>query len=139
MNKKLLKYLIIIAAGAAVVLLVCLFMGMFSTTRPYKIYRILCDAFFIAAILLMGGGGIVVINTTGFFDAFGYYRIKMTRFVKNFFTHEAVKYKDFYDFRTARKAQRKFSGWPLVFVGLGFLVVSFVFMFLLESNYYYVK
>ncbi len=131
MKKAVIKYLSAIAAGGVFTLLVLLINGFFTTDVAIIKYKLLADAF--------GGPGIIMIllpvlfwiSTDGFFDGITY---ALSRFGQMITFRGALKQEKYYDYKQ-RKAQKRMSGfWFILFVGLGFVLVSGVFLVFFYTN-----
>ncbi len=129
MKKKLLQYGISTVVGAAIALWVMNMEGLFDfVDLPVNvIFMILCDAFFVAGILLALFGALVWISTTGFFDTFGFAIRTAAHLLFPFFIHDT---KTFYDYKTEKAEKRGETKGFLVVVGVGYLLISIVFLIL---------
>ena len=129
MKKKLLQYGISTAVGAAISVWVMHMEGLFEIEGLTKdlIYMILCDAFFVAGIFLALFGALVWISSTGFFDTFGFAFRTAAHLILPFIKHDN---KTFYDYKTEKAEKRGDTKGFLVIVGIGFLLVSAVFLIL---------
>lgn len=129
MKKKLLQYGISICAGALIAYWVLETEGLFLASGwPIDtLMMILCDAFFVPGIFLSLLGALVWIASTGFFDALGYALHVASHILIPILKNE---YDTYYDFKEARAEKRSATPYFLIFVGLGFLAVSLVFLLL---------
>ena len=129
--KKALPYVITSAIGLGVTLIIILAKGIYSQTETTAVMQILCDAFFVPGIILAGVGLIVWASNGGAFDMLGYgVRLFFDMFRKDVTKR---KYKDFYEYRQAKKQSGRKVGFMLI-VGLVFIAISCIFLIL----YYYV-
>ena len=129
-RKVLIRYAVTIAAGGVMALIIMLTKHLFSQTNTLTIYHILTDSFFVSGVLLTCFGALVVATNEGQFDIiiFGFRKFFDMLRKKE---HQVVK-ETFYDFRVSR-AHRKNGFWHLVFVGLFYILVSLLFLYLWYS------
>ena len=122
------KYLAAVLIGLVIALIICFIKGLFKVTDRSEIYRILCDAAFIPGAVLTGVGLLSFINKDGTFDGLGYSFSSMFRVLRNY-KHDENAPKSYYEYKEKVKNKRK-TAWHLVIVGLGYIAVAIVFMFL---------
>ena len=132
MKKKLLQYGISTAVGAAISIWVMYMEGLFEIEglTTDLIYMILCDAFFVAGIFLALFGALVWISSTGFFDTFGFAFCTAAHLILPFIKHDT---QTFYDYKTEKAEKRGDPKGFLAIVGIGYLLVSTVFLILWMS------
>ncbi len=126
-TKKFARYAITSVVGIVIVLTIVLSKNIFNLQDPIEIYKALTDAFFIAGVLITGYGLLIVASNGGTFDmlVFGVGRF-FDLFRKDMMK---VKYKTFYEYRTAKQDKKQGFGY-LILVGLVFLILSFLFLWL---------
>lgn len=129
--KKVLKYVITFAFGAAICVAVLFAREFFSQTETSVIYGDLCDAFFVPGILLCGFGLLVFASNGGAFDMLAFGVIKLADLFRRDLTK--VRYRTFYDYRKAQSEKKHSYGFLLI-AGLFFLVASVAFLALFEST-----
>ncbi len=119
------RYVISVSVGLLIACVVMLTGNIFSKTDTNQILTILCDAFFISGMFLTCVGGLVFVSNNGIFHIFGYgfslFFGKRKRDVRE------RKYKDFYEYKTA-KEEKKASYAYLLLVGLAFIAVSLILL-----------
>ena len=120
--RNLLKYVITVAVGLVMSVLVLCNGEIFHTDNPYFIYRDLADAFTIPGVVLTGVGLLVFCTNEGVFDGLNY----AVKSFFNMFRRNAPKYNSLYDYREAKGREKLTFGF-VVFSGLGFLAVAIVF------------
>ena len=132
MKKKLLQYGISTAVGLLLAVWVLSAEGFFLLYKDAvakgmvaQLMMILCDAFFVPGILILCLGIMTWIATTGFCDAIRYAMHVATHTILPFFTQS--KTKQYYDYKTEREEHRSKPLVFLIFVGIGFCLVSAIF------------
>lgn len=128
--KKVIKYLIPVALGVAVVLMILTSKGAFVKTGKGLISD-LCDAFFVSGAILTGVGALIFVTNGGAFDMLAFGVRKLFDLFKKDLTK--VKYRTFYDYRQAQKEKNR-SFIHLLLIGVAFLLVSIVF-FIIYNQY----
>jgi len=126
--KKALPYLITAAIGAAFAILI-MFAKHIHTLPPTaenarEIMHILCDSFFVPGVILAGVGLIIFASNGGVFDMLAFATIK---FFDLFKKDAKGKYKDYYDYREAKKDRKTKMSFMLI-VGLAYIAVSVIFL-----------
>lgn len=129
--KKLIKYSIATLVGLMFAFLVLTINGFFATNVAIIKYKMLSDAF--------GGPGIIMallpclfwISEDGLFDGLTYALATLG----NMLTFRGMKKQEkYYDYKM-RKAEKRIKGyWFILFVGLGFILVSGIFLILFYTN-----
>ena len=119
------RYVISIAVGLALTLLLMIAKDFFSQDRKTEIFRILSDSFFAVGVLFSGVGVILFASDNGLFDMLSYG-------VKTFFTVRKRdvknrKYKDYYEYKKA-KSEKKRSKAYLLLVGLLWIIIAGVWL-----------
>ncbi len=128
--RSLKKYLIALGIGLGLVLWIASARGVFHQTSPLGVYRILCDAFFVAGAVLAAAGLMVFTTNEGAFDLF-VYGIKSTANV--FRKNDIKKYDSYYDYRNAR-AEKKYPFLFILVCAVFFLAVAAVMYFLYSAQ-----
>ncbi len=124
MKNTLLKYLISALVGAGLALLVMYGRGLFAAERHETVYGILSDGFFAAGVILTCVGLIIFVSNGGLFDIFAYSAIL---FFSLFRRNLERKYKDFYEYREAKKGKKRSLAFLLI-VGLVYVAVAALFL-----------
>lgn len=125
--RRVLPYLITFLVGAAIVVLVICLQKVWAQTTVQNVMTVLCNGFFISGVIVTGAGIIVFASNGGAFYMLGY---AMRLLVDLFKRHkEDKKYKDYYDYQQ-QKQQKKHSFAFMLIVGIGFLLISAVFLIL---------
>ena len=126
MNEKYKDFLINLAVGVPVVLLVY----RLDAGRGYPFLHCLCDGFFVAAALLLGVGGLRAVRNRGAFDvvSFGISSVAKTTFP----FLKGDKEEDIHGYRERKAEQRKGAGGLLaagaVYLALSVLVLCLYYM-----------
>ncbi len=125
MNKNVLRYLI---AGSVAILFALAIMAskdLLAQTDESVILQILSDAFFVPGVCFMGVGLIVVASRGGAFDMLGY----AIRMMIDVFKRDVKdrKYKDFYEYRQAKKEKKRSIAYLLV-VGCVMVIIAAFFL-----------
>ncbi len=120
----LLKYLIAILIGAGISLAVMGARGIFAEERAVQVMAILSDAFFVSGIILTCVGLIIFAGNGGVFDMLAF---SMVLFFSLFRKNLERKYKDFYEYREAKKGTKRSLAFLLI-VGLCFIALAGVFL-----------
>lgn len=125
--KTLLQYSITTAIGIIIAVVIMAAKGLFTgaETELVGIYRVLADAFFVPGVIIGGVGLIVFASHGGVFDMLGYAVVMFFDLFRRDVTKR--KYRDFYEYREAKKDKSKWSITFMLVVGLVFIAVSIVF------------
>lgn len=123
--KTVYKYLITVAVGLVIAFFALLARDIFHLAATVDIMKAFCDAFFVSGVLLTCIGGLVFVSNGGVFDMLAYgVRTFFTAFKRNVTDR---KYKDFYEYREAKKGKKRSFAFLLV-VGIAYIAVSMVFL-----------
>ena len=120
------EYVITTAIAFVIGILITLSRGIFQEKEMDMIITIISDAFFIPGILLICVGLIVLASNEGLFLAisYGFKVIGRTISAKKDETLMNEKYHEYY----ARQIQKKTKCKHLLIVGIGFVVISLLFV-----------
>lgn len=120
-KKKILPYLIAATVGIAIMLAIVFANGVHIVADTKTVLQILCDGFFVPGVILACVGLFVFASNGGAFDMLAYAVILFF----NLFRKDVNKrkYKDFYEYREAKK-DRHYPIAFLLIVGLVFLAVA---------------
>ncbi len=88
--------------------------------------RYLSDGFFVAGLLLTGLGALIWISTTGFFDIMSYGVHSLTVLFSSL--KRPKDHETYYDYKVARDAKRGKPRFVILFVGLGCIALSVLFL-----------
>lgn len=111
--------------GIIIAFIALLVRDIFHLTAVVDIMKAFCDAFFVSGVLLTCIGGLVFVSNGGVFDMLAYgVRTFFTAFKRNVTDR---KYKDYYEYREAKKANKRSFSFLLV-VGIVFIVISMIFL-----------
>lgn len=127
MARKVLEYSITTAICSALAFLLAVLFGLFKYQEAFRIYAAICDGLFISGVLCLSVGGLIFVHNNGFFDILFY---GMFRFVTLFMKKRKHNYETFYDYRVARAEKPKAEFLYLLVVGLAFVLVSLIFLYL---------
>lgn len=123
--KTVYKYLITVAVGLVIAFLALLARNIFNLTATVDFMKAFCDAFFVSGVVLVCVGGLVFVSNGGVFDMLAYgIRTFFESFKKNVTDR---KYKDFYEYREAKKSSKRSFSFLLV-VGIVFIAISMIFL-----------
>lgn len=124
--KKALPYLVTAATGAVIAILI-----MFAR---YQIHaapdamtamQALADSFLVSGVCIAGVGLLIFASNGGVFDMLAYaVRWFFVRFKKDI---NARKYKDYYEYRQAKRQQKRSFAFMLI-VGFAYLALSVIFL-----------
>ncbi len=122
---KFTKYIVTTIIGLAAAFAIMCYKGIFYVSGAADAMQILSDAFLVPGVFIMGVGLIVVAANGGTFDMLGY-AVRMIfdglkRDLKN------RKYKDFAEYREARK-DRKIGYGYLLITGAAFIALAVLFL-----------
>ncbi len=134
MQKTLRKYLITTAiAGLSTVAILSL-RDYWSVTEAVDKYRILADAFTVPGVILMMVSILIWLSSDGQFDglsyAFRYAGKMLLPFLQKKNEHET-----YYDYKRSREGKRLHGFSFLFFVGLAFVLIAIVFVWLHSTVY----
>ncbi len=124
----LLSYAIQAALALIIAFLGARASGFTPEAEPAWICRYLSDGFFVAAVMLTGMGLLIWVSATGFFDMLRYgFSSLLVLFTP---LKDPRDHKHFYEWKCEREAKRagKPVTWSTLFVGLGCLALSLLFL-----------
>ena len=127
MKKNILRYSIASAVGLALAFGILCFKNIFSQTDAVKVFQILCDAFFVTGICFACIGVIMLAGNGGAFDMLGYAFVMLFDALRKDISKR--KYKDFYEYRQAKKEKKRNVLYMFV-VGGAFIAISVIFLIL---------
>ncbi len=119
------RYLISLGVGLLLAFAIMVSQGIFAESQLSRILTILSDAFFVSGMCLAGVGTLVFATNEGVFRMLTYSISLFFRIRKR--DGNEKKYKDFYDYKTA-KEEKKGSFAYLLLVGLAFIGVSCILL-----------
>lgn len=122
--KKALKYIITAAIGIAAALVIMFTRNVTGQETLKQVFTILSDSFFVPGVCLVCVGFIVWASSGGVFDMLAYGFITLFDTFRRDVSRR--KYKDFYEYRQAKKGEKRGFGF-LLLVGLAFIAVAAVF------------
>ena len=127
------SYVVYFVIAAGLCLWIVAAQGIFGMTGKRKIFGTLADGFFVPGILLSGFGVLYKISAGGFFDGIGY---SLKRAFLSFIPGGRLKKEENYAAYKERKTKnrKKFKAWSPLIVGVVFILISVVFLFLYESS-----
>lgn len=121
------KYLITIGVGLLIALLVAVSEKIFYLRDYTQIIEALIDIFFVPGALIFGFGILVVATNGGTFDMLVYGIARFASLFKK--EHNNVKFKTYYEYISSKhETDRPFV--YLVVVGLVFIIISIIFIFI---------
>ncbi|MDE7440190.1 MAG: DUF3899 domain-containing protein [Clostridia bacterium] len=123
--KKALPYIITAAVGIIIFVIIICAKTIWNAGETKEVMRILSDASFVSGVLLAGVGLIIFASNGGAFDMLGYAFIR----IFDLFRKDArnKKYKDFYEYREAKKGKKRGMAFMLI-VGLAFIAFAVIFL-----------
>lgn len=120
------KYAGTAIAGGIICLGLLGVLGVLEDPGSAKMFRILCDGFFVTAVLLMGFGFLTAVNAAGFFNIFGYSaEVFICAFAAE--SRRGKRYRDFNEYGKSKNGKRR-AKWHFVTVGGVYLVFALVFL-----------
>ena len=123
--KKALPYLITATVGIIIFIIIICVKKIWNADETYAVMHILSDASFVPGVMLAGMGLIIFASNGGAFDMLAYATIRFfdlfRRDVRN------KKYKDFYEYREAKKDKKRGMAFMLI-VGAAFIVLAGIFL-----------
>ena len=123
----ILRYAIAAVFGAALALIIVSAKGIFAEDRTQEVMRLLSDAFFVSGIILTAAGLILFASNGGLFDMLGFAMILLFGVFKRDVSDR--KYKDFYEYREAKKGTKR-SVVYLLLVGICYVAIAALFLVL---------
>lgn len=130
--KRALPYLISAAVGIAIFIIIICSKKIWNLSQTFEIMHLLSDATFVPGVLLAGMGLIVFASNGGVFDMLAYATIRFFDLFKR--DPRNKKYKDFYEYREAKKDRKRGMAFMLI-VGLVFIALATIFLIVyLETN-----
>ena len=133
MKERILRYSITTAACLVVAFIICALGGIFSMHEDFRIYGLLCDAFFIVGVFVAAVGLLIFASNQGVFEMLVYGVMRFFSLFKK--KPKEVKYETFYDYHVARAERNKFPYTFLIIVGLGFIIVALIFLLIWSRCY----
>lgn len=130
-KRALIRYGAAFAFGALVAFALIFARGIFQETDVARVYRLLCDGFFFAAALLIGVGLLTLASGEGLFDVANFAMVCLLSVLR--FKESDEKRQTFYEFKKALREKRRGTMWFLVWTGLFFLALAFVFDWLFNA------
>ena len=121
------RYAITAALGAVLVFVIVSVRGIFSENSVREVMRLLSDASFAVGVILSGVGLLFFVSNDGLFDMLSFSMMLLFSKFKRDVSDR--KYKDFYEYREAKKG-RKRSFVYLLLVGLGYIALAAIFLFI---------
>ena len=132
MKKTALRYGITAFIGLLFAFFAALIQGVFKQNETTVLMKILCNAFFGSGVILAGVGLLTMATEGGAFDMLSYAVVLIFDLFRKDVTKR--KYKDFYEYRQAKKEKKRSFSYLLI-TGAIFIAVSLVFLI----PYYNVK
>ena len=121
--KRLLPYAICLLLGTIIAVGIVCGNKIWELGSLEKI-RLLSDAFLVPGVCLAGIGLLVLVSRGGVFDMLSFAIIRLFDLFRK--DCRNPKYKDFYEYRQAKKGNKRPIAFMLI-VGVGFLLMSIVF------------
>ena len=131
MKKFVTKYSIAVILGATLSIIALSLNGFFDTDVAIIQYKLLADALSAPGIIMILLPVLFWISGEGIFDGITYALASLG----NMLTFRGMKKQEkFYDYKM-RKAEKRVSGyWFILFIGLGFMLLSGIFIVLFYAN-----
>ena len=125
-DKKNLWSTVVHVAVAMILFVICASVwDLYGQTETAQIMRIVADCCTIPGVLYVGIALIGWVGSKGTFDIFGYSVGGLFRLLRRDAYEQRAE--TFYDYRVKKDENRKPFNWAMLFVGLGFLLLSVVF------------
>lgn len=97
------------------------FRGMFKAISNYEVLQAVCDGFFVSGVLLICFGLLIFSSNMGTFDMISYGVRQAVRII----APRKIEKKTFYDYRVEKQKKKK-NFLPMIFCGIGEVVISFL-------------
>lgn len=125
MFKRILPYIITAVIGIAITVAIICSKQIWAADSTKVVMQILSDAFFVPGVLLAGVGLIIFASNGGAFDMLGFAVLLFF----NLFRKDVNKrkYKDFYEYRQAKKDKKRSMAFMLI-IGLIFIAIAVIFI-----------
>ena len=123
--KKALPYIITGAVGIIIFIIVICTQAIWNAEGAKEVMGTLSDACFVPGVLLAGVGLIIFASNGGAFDMLSYAVIRFFDLFKRDVRNK--KYKDFYEYREAKKGKKRSMGFMLI-VGVVFIAMAGIFL-----------
>ena len=123
--KRTYGYFVAALVGIAIFVLVICINKIWNVNETYAIMQCLSDAFFVPGVLVGGVGLLVFASNGGVFDMLIYATIRFFDLFKK--DPRNKKYKDFYEYREAKKDRHR-SNKAMLIVGGVFIVLAVIFL-----------
>ena len=123
-KSRIIRYLICLAVGAGIILLVFAIKGFYMETAKENM-QLLHDAFFSAGALMMLFAGLLYVSGEGAFLGIGY---ALGRAVRALIPFSNKPHETYAQYRERKTGERKKSDHSLLLTGLFFFVISLIFL-----------
>ena len=123
--KKALPYIITAVVGIIMFIVIICIKKIWNEGETYEVMRMLSDACFVPGVLIAGMGLIVFASNGGVFDMLAYGMIRFFDLFKR--DPRNKKYKDFYEYREAKKDRKRGMAFMLI-VGAVFILFAVIFL-----------
>ena len=133
-NRWYVKYIICFLVGAALCVFVLVNRNVVAITDKKELFKTLCDAFTVPGVILILFGVLLLIANAGAFDGVSYGIRRAISALIPVYRGKVEKYAEYKEKKEQKREKDKdFSCKFMFFVGLGFFVVSLVFLALYYS------
>ncbi|MCM1440841.1 MAG: DUF3899 domain-containing protein [Roseburia sp.] len=123
--KKALPYIISAVIGIIIFVVIICTKKIWNAETSKVTVQILCDAFFVPGVCLAGVGLLIFASNGGVFDMLSYAVIRFFDLFKRDVRNK--KYKDFYEYREAKKGRKRGMAFMLI-VGAVFVAISVILL-----------
>lgn len=123
--KKALPYIITAVVGIIIFVIIICTKKIWNADETYVTMQIMSDACFVPGVLLGGMGLIIFASNGGAFDMLAYAVIRFFDLFKR--DPRNKKYKDFYEYREAKKEKKRGMAFMLI-VGAVFILLAVIFL-----------
>lgn len=123
--KKALPYIISAAVGIIIFIIIICTKQIWNEEKLSGIMTVLSDACFVPGVLLAGAGLIILASNGGAFDMLAYATIRFFDLFRKDCRNK--KYKDFYEYREAKKDKKRGMAFMLI-VGAVFIAFAVIFL-----------
>ena len=125
--KNIIKYIVTVTIGLVISSLIMFSNDIFNQESKTEAMKILTNSYFVPGVLILGFGLLVVASNGGTFDMLIYGTRKFFDLFRK--PHNRRITETFYEYRkTKQESPMEFLF--MIFVGLGFIVVSLIFLIL---------
>ena len=129
--KRAVPYIVSATVGIVIFITIICAKKIWNADETYETMQILSDACFVPGVLLAGMGLIIFASNGGVFDMLAYGMIRFFDLFRK--DPRNKKYKDFYEYREAKKGRKRSVAFMLI-VGCAFIALAVIFLIVYEKT-----